>query len=56
MKNIRGRKDRPSREERLFWNKFPELLMDDPEDINNDLIALIRRYAQIYFRKIRNIK
>ncbi len=35
--NIHGRKGRPSRKERLFWEKFPELLMDYPdEEINPD--------------------
>ena len=53
--NYRGRKDRPSREERLFWDKFPELLMDNSEDINNNLIRVIRDFAQLYFKRINNV-
>lgn len=34
---------------RSFWDRFPGLLMDDPEDPYNELIALLRQQAQFYF-------
>ena len=50
----RGRKNPPSRKECLFWDKFPELLMDDPEEeINNELIGILRNTAIEYFKKER---
>ena len=53
--DVRGRKDRPSRKERLFWEKFPDLLIDDPdEEINNELIGLLRNMAQDYFEKAKS--
>ncbi len=54
--DVRGKKGRPSRKERLFWEKFPDLLMDDPdEEINNELIGLLRNVAQDYFKRTEEI-
>lgn len=47
---FRGRKDKQSKEEYLFWEMFPELLMDDPEDSNNELIGMLRNMTQDYFK------
>ena len=52
MDKFHGRKDRQSTAEYLFWEKFPELLMDDPEgEINNELIGILRKTAIEYFKK-----
>ena len=48
----RGREIPPSRYEFRFWDRFPELLMDDPdEDEHNNLIALLRNVAINYFKR-----
>ena len=49
MNRIRGRKELPSRPEREFWRQFPELLIDDPEDMLNELIGLLRTAATTYW-------
>ncbi len=45
-----GSKHSPSRRAMRFWEKFPELLFDDPEDEFNDLIGRLRIAAENYFK------
>lgn len=47
---MRSRERRTSREERLFWGRFPSLLFDDPEDELNELVGILRRTANKYFK------
>ena len=44
------------RHERNFWNRFPELLLDDPEDPLNFLIARLRNVADSHFREAKETK
>ena len=43
--SVRGTLKMPSRNERAFWDRFPELLLDDKEDIHNDLIGNLRNMS-----------
>ena len=45
----RGRKTPVPKFEHDFWDKFPELLFDDPEDPYNSLIGRLRDKAIKYF-------
>lgn len=51
---LRGRKYPPSKYENEFWDRFPELLFDDPEDQHNQLIGILRDTVQKYLEN-RNI-
>lgn len=51
MDKARGRKDQPTRYESEFWDRFAELLMDDPEDKHNELIEILRNRVIEYFRE-----
>ena len=42
--------------ERNFWNRFPELLLDDPEDPLNFLVARLRNVADSLFREAKEKK
>lgn len=46
---IRGRVNEPSRLERNFWERFPELARFDPEDSHKELIQELRKVAIAYF-------
>ena len=48
---IRGRKDDPSRKMLRFYERFPELCIDDPEDEFNNLIHLLRGSIDEYFKQ-----
>jgi len=37
--------------ERLFWDKYPDLLIDDEHSIHNDLIGKVRAFVKDYFRQ-----
>ena len=48
----RGRKTPPTRYEMEFWDRFPELLMDDPDEgEHNELIGILRNVAIKYFKE-----
>ncbi len=48
----RGRKTPLTRFEMRFWDRFPELLMDDPdEDEHNELIGILRNMATKYYKE-----
>lgn len=42
-------RDRSTKHEQQFWEEHPNLLLDDPEDPNNELISILRQQAQFYF-------
>lgn len=44
------RKHPSSKYESEFWDRFPELLFDDPEDQHNNLIEKLRNTAIDYFK------
>lgn len=46
----RGIKSDLSKSERIFWNRFPSLLFDDPEDEHNKIINNMRVVAEKHFR------
>lgn len=50
MSIIRGRKEPLTKLESKFWNMYPELCVDDPEDELNELIAILRNEAIKYFK------
>ena len=52
---IRGRKNLLSKTEKEFWERFPELSSDDPEDDHNKIISILRNTAIKYF-KIKELK
>lgn len=46
------RKEYPASRRRItFFEKFPGLYLDDPEDEFNDLISQLRTVTQNYFNK-----
>ncbi len=47
----RGKLEEPSGEEAHFWNLFPLLLVDDPENAYNELISILRETAENYFKQ-----
>jgi len=46
---MRGSKEMPSVNERLFWDTFPQLLLDDPEDANREIVAILRSFTMSWF-------
>lgn len=48
---LRGEKGTLSPEERNFWDSFPDLLCDDPEDPLNELYGRMRDVAQEWWRE-----
>ena len=44
------------RHERDFWNRFPELALDDPEDPLNFLVARLRNAADNHFKEAKETK
>ena len=50
-KRQHGSKEPPHRRAVAFFDRFPELLVDDPEDEFNGLIEILRDKAMGYFRK-----
>lgn len=47
---IRGRTKPLSKLEKEFWDRFPDLLIDDPEDELNQIVGLLRTTTNHYFR------
>ena len=46
-----------TRYEMRFWDRFPELLMDDPDDDeHNELIRKLRNTANKYFKKLERME
>ena len=50
-KRQHGSKEPPHRRAVAFFDRFPELLVDDREDEFNGLIEMLRDKALDYFRK-----
>ena len=49
---IRGKINPLSKLEREFWNRFPALTSDDPEDNLNEIIGIMRAAAVKYFESV----
>jgi len=35
--------------EELFWDTFPQLLIDDPKDSNGEIVSILRSFAMSWF-------
>jgi len=47
--DVRGRKEPSTKLERIFWQEFPNLLIDDPDERLNGIIGTLRNAAVKYF-------
>jgi len=36
-------------DEQLFWDTFPQLLLDDPKDPNGEIVSILRAFAMSWF-------